>query len=76
MCCAPSVGEGRNNLLNRSRCAHPLCKAGQDRFGASVGGGGRGIVPDDVRIEIAEKFCEMTGDAADRWTLAQRRHGF
>lgn len=75
MCCAPSVGEGRNNLLNRNRCANPLCKAGQDRFGDSVGAR-RGILPDDVRIEIAEKFCEMAGDATDRWKLAQRRHGF
>lgn len=54
------------------RCVRPV------RIGLALqwGRAGRGIVPDDVRIEIAEKFCEMTGDAADRWTLAQRRYGF
>ena len=34
---ASDVGEGRNNLLRRGRCADALCEAVQDRFGFSVG---------------------------------------
>ena len=68
----PGVGEGRNTVLRRGRCANPLSKAVQDRFDASVGIGGCGIVPADVRLEIAEKFGEMAGDATDRWKLVQR----
>lgn len=68
----PSVGEGCNTVLRRGRCANPLSKAVQDQFDASVGIGGCGIVSDDGRLEVAEKFGEMADDATDRWRLAQR----
>ncbi len=53
------------------RCVRPFRTGLALQWGAR-----RGIVPDDVWIEITEKFCEMAGDATDRWKLAQRRHGF
>ena len=33
----PDVGEGRNNVFRRGRCADQLCEAVEDRFCSSVG---------------------------------------
>ena len=36
VCCAPSVGEGRNTMLRRrSRCAYPVSESVHDRLGSS-----------------------------------------
>lgn len=36
MCCAHGVGDGRNTMLRRSRCASPLYEAVQARLGSSM----------------------------------------
>ena len=36
MCCAPSVGEGRNTMLRRGRCASPVCEAVPTPYSYSV----------------------------------------
>ncbi len=62
-----SPTRGRNNVFRRGRCAHPLCEAVQDRFGASGG------------IETVASSQAVCGSrlprSSSRWPVTPRTDG-